>query len=453
MRNFKQNRAICALLAMLLCLGMLLTACNTGGKDPAVETQSPEQTTAQQTQGTPGSDTEAKTEQESESEGESETEAETETEISTVTYTVSVIGSDGNARQGAVVRFYLGEEQVTMVPTDAEGAATAELAAGTYTVVIDNILGEKYDTANVTLLPESPALSVQLFAQPTTGEDIFAYSTLAGDYVDCHALRIDEGAYWVDLAAGDMTYFIFIAPRGGMFRIRADEQLPLSVGYYGSTFYVLPESTAVEENNSILVEVYDDMVNYYAFVIGIGSEDAALTSCVLHVEYAGERELTPEDMPWTDVMPEATLGAYQKPAGTVRPFDVTSTKVQAVYNPADGYYHLNSADGAVLMLNIGNNSPYMDALTTVCDNMRLGVYVYDEQGNFVSKDSYNELIRAYAAVADGGYYPLDATLASVMQVVGAYIGWYDASSPMYLFTEQPLVVPENAWLFACAYVQ
>ena len=61
------------MLAMLLCLGMLLTACNTGGKDPAVETQSPEQTTAQQTQGTPGSDTEAKTEQESESEGESET--------------------------------------------------------------------------------------------------------------------------------------------------------------------------------------------------------------------------------------------------------------------------------------------------------------------------------------------------------------------------------------------
>ena len=71
----------------------------------------------------------------------------------------------------------------------------------------------------------------------------------------------------------------------------------------------------------------------------------------------------------------------------------------------------------------------------------------------MSKDSYNELILAYSAVADGGYYPLDATLASVMQVVGAYIGWYDASSPMYLFAEEPLVVPENAWLFACAYVQ
>ena len=450
MRITTQNRAICAALALLLCLGMLLVACDKGGNDSVIDTeQSTEQIGAEQGTNAP----EQNTEQATEVDSADATEPEAETEISTVTYTVSVTGSDGNARQGAVVRFYLGEEQVAMVPTAADGVATAELLVEVYTVVIDNILGEKYDTANVTLSPESPALSVQLFAQPTTGEDIFAYSVAAGDYVDCHALRIDEGAYWVDLAAGDMTYFIFIAPRGGMFRIWADEQLPLSVGYYGSTFYVLPESTAVEENNSILVEVYDDMVNYYAFVIGIGSEDAALSSCVLYVEYAGERELTDQDKPWTDVLPQGKLPAYQKPASTVRPFDVTSTKVQAVYNPEDGYYHLNSADGAVLLLNIGNSSPYMDALTTVCDNMRLGVYVYDEDGKLLSKDSYNELLWAYSAVADGGYYPMDATLANMLQVVGAYIGWYDASSPMYLFTEQPLVVPENAWLFACVYGQ
>ena len=450
MNIIKQNRAICAALALLLCLGMLLAACDRGEKDPVTE---PEQTTEQAGEQGTAAQPEQTTEQESESASERETEPETETEVETVTYTVSVIGSDGSARQGAIVRFYLGEEQVTMVPTIADGTAAADLPAAVYTVVIDNILGEKYDIANATLSPESPALSVQLFAMPTSGEDIFAYSTLAGDYVDCHALRIGEGTYWATLAAGDMTYFIFVAPRGGMFRIRADEQLPLSIGYYGSTFYVLPESTAVEENNAIMIEVYDDMVNHYAFVIGVGSEDAALDSCMLHVEYVGERELTDEDLPWTPVLPEGELPAYQKPAGNVRPFDVTSTKVQAVYNPEDGYYHLNSADGAVLLLNIGNNSPYMDALTTVVENMRLGVYVYDADGKLLSKDSYNELILAYSEVSDGGYYPLDATLANMMQTLSAYVGWGDASSPMYLFAEQPLVVPENAWLFACVYAQ
>ncbi len=452
MRNYTQNRAFCALLAMLLCLGVLLTACNTGGEEPAPETQSTEQTTAQQTQGAPESDTAPETEQEG-SVTEPETEPETETEIQTMTYTVSVTGSNAAARQGAVVRFYLGEEQVSMVSTGADGTATAELPVETYTVVIDNILGETYDTANVTLSPETPALSVQLYALPSSGEEIYAYQAAADDYVPYQASRLGEGVYMTTLTEGDMTYFLFVATRDGVFRISADESLPVSIGYYGSTSFVLTNSAATEENNAISLEVYEDMVNNYAFVIGVRAEEADVATCVLRVEYVGEREMTPEDMPWTDVMPQGTLSAFQKPAGTVRPFDVTSTKVQAVYNPEDGYYHLNAADGAVLMLNLSNNSPYLDALITVCDNMRLGVYVYDEQGNFVSKDSYNELLRAYAAVADGGYYPLDATLANAMQVIGAYIGWYDASSPMYLFAEQPLVVPENAWLFACAYVQ
>ena len=94
----------------------------------------------------------------------------------------------------------------------------------------------------------------------------------------------------------------------------------------------------------------------------------------------------------------------------------------------------------------------MDALTTVCNNMRLGVYVYDEDGNLLSKDSYNELIWAYNNVSDGGYYALDETLLNMIKTVGDYMGWYDASSPMYLFAGKVLTV-ENAHLFACVYVQ
>jgi hypothetical protein len=215
---------------------------------------------------------------------------------------------------------------------------------------------------------------------------------------------------------------------------------------------VLTESVAVEENNAIEVEVYDDMVYNYAFVIGIAAEDAAVSACNLRVEYVDERETTVEDLPWNDLMPSGTLAAFTKPTGTLKKFDVTDDALQVVYNEQDGYYHVGSVQGPVLMLNLGNDSPYMDALTTVCGTMRLGVYVYDEQGNFVSKDSYNELIYAYNAVSDGGYYPLDQTLADAMRTIGAYMGWYDASSPMSLFGAAP-VVPEHAHLFACVYVQ
>ena len=448
MRIFKQNKALLALIAVLLCMSMLLVACQNdqGQTSETQDTEAPAQTTEGIEDATKPSQTEQSTE------SPTTEESTTEPEPEKLSYTVTVIGSDGNARQGAVVRFYQGEEQVTMVATAADGSATAELVSGTYTVVIDNVLGEKYETEGCVVTPEVPALTVKLFGLPGAGEEIYAYSPAADDYVAYQAGSIGIGEYYVALTAGDMTYLLFVASRGGVFRVSADAQLALSIGYYGSTSFVLTESAAQEVNNAIYLEVYDDMVYNYAFVIGIMAEDADVTSCGLCVEYVGERVPTAEDLPWNDVMPSHALTQFTKPEGTVKNFDVMSDALTVVYNQNDGYYHVGSADGPVLMLSLANDSPYMDALTTVCNNMRLGVYEYDDAGNVLAKDSYNELIWAYAAVADGGYYPLDKTLADMMIVVGAYMGWYDASSPMSLFGAAP-VVPEHAHLFACAYVQ
>ena len=452
MRKMIWNKAILVLLSLLLCLGTVLVACEDKGDVPS-DTQSSEQDATQdagQTTGPVGESTDTnapETEQPSQSE-----EQTTEPEPEKLRYTVSVIGSDGSPRQGAVVRFYQGEEQVTMVATAADGKANAELLPNTYTVVIDNILGEQYETEHCTLTPEAPVLEVQLYGLPAAGEEIYAYSPAADDYVAYQTGRIGEGEYWTALKSGDMTYLLFVASRGGVFRISADEQLALSIGYFGSTSFVLTESVVAEENNAILLEVYDDMVYNYAFVIGIMPEDGAPGACTLCVEYVGERMPTVDDMPWNDIMPQGELAQFTKPEGTLKNFDISDVGLSVVYNENDGYYHVGSADGAVLMLNLENDSPYMDALTTVCSNMRLGVYVYDEAGNVISKDSYNDLIWAYNKVADGGYYPLDQTLADMMLAVGNYMGWYDASSPTSLFGAA-MIVPEHAHLFACAYVQ
>jgi predicted small secreted protein len=451
MKKNTKIQALSMLLTLLLCASVL-AACKGNEQEGAGEmqgTDAPEQSTEAGENTTEAPETEESTEESTEGTAEAGT---TEPEPEKVAYAVTVIGSDGNARQGAVVRFYQGEEQVTMVATGADGTANAQLLPGTYTVVIDNILGEQYETEGCTVTPETPTLTVRLFGLPAAGEEIYAYSPAADDYVAYKTGRIGEGEYYVKLTANDMTYLLFVASRGGVFRISADADKALSIGYFGSTSFVLTESVAVEENNAIEVEVYDDMVYNYAFVIGIAAEDAAVSACNLRVEYVGEREATVEDLPWNDLMPSGTLAAFTKPAGTLKKFDVTDDSLQVVYNEQDGYYHVGSAQGPVLMLNLGNDSPYMDALTTVCGTMRLGVYVYDEQGNFVSKDSYNELIYAYNAVSDGGYYPLDRTLADAMRTIGAYMGWYDASSPMSLFGAAP-VVPEHAHLFACVYVQ
>ena len=449
MKKNTKNQALLLLLALLLCMSVLFAACE-NGEPGTTETQGTDVPDTQQSTET-GENTTAAPETETESVGSVQESTET-AEPEKVTYAVTVVGSDGKVRQGAVVRFYKGEEQVTMVATDADGVGAAELLPETYTVVIDNILGEKYEAEGCTVTPDSPTLTVKLFGLPAAGEVIYAYSPLLDDYADFQAGRISTGEYYVALKSGDMTYLLFVASKGGVFRISSDAQTPVHIGYYGSTSFVLVDSIVPEENNAIEIEVYDDMVFNYAFVIGVMAEDAGVDACNLRVEYVSERETTVEDMPWVDLMPTGELAQFTKPAGTLKSFDVTDDALTVVYNEADGYYHVGGADGPVLMLNLDNDSPYLDALTTICSNQRLGVYVYDDAGNVISKESYNELIRAYNAVADGGYYPLDKTLADMMIALGGYIGWYDASSPMSLFGAAP-VVPEHAHLFACAYVQ
>ena len=448
MKNYIKNSTAFAL-AALLCLSLLLVACD-GGKQPEGPSD-PEQTEQPTEDTTPGSEqetTDGATEDESSSEEET---TEGETQPAEIDYTVSVTGSDGNPRQGALVCIFKDGAQLTQAATDKDGNATFALVPDTYTVALSNVLGEKYIEDGCELTPETTSLSIRLYGLPTAGEEIFAYNATADDYIGYMANRIVEGSTFVTLNADDMTYYLFVPSRGGAFRLSFDADLPVSIGYFGSTSFVMTETLATEENNAITVDVYDDMAYNYAFVIGVKAEDAALTECVLTVEYVDERETGVTDLPWVDLMPEGELAQFTKPAGSYQKFDLEGDVVTLVLG-SDGYYHVGSADGALVLINLDNSTGYLDALTTVCANQRLGAYVYDEDGNLLSKDSYNELIYAYNAVSDGGYYPLDQAMLDMIIAVGNSMGWYDASSPMYLFGGKVLTV-ENAHLFACVYLQ
>ena len=81
------------------------------------------------------------------------------------------------------------------VSTGADGTAVAQLPAQTYTILIDNILGETYIAADCVLSPESPVLSVQLLALPAEGVEIYAYAPSADDDLAYQAAALDEGLY------------------------------------------------------------------------------------------------------------------------------------------------------------------------------------------------------------------------------------------------------------------
>ena len=86
-------------------------------------------------------------------------------------------------------------------------------------------------------------------------------------------------------------------------------------------------------------------------------------------------------------------------------------------------------------------------------------YFFDEDKNFIKRESYVNCLLEYIACADenSGVYPLTEDLKYIIQQSGDYSGWWDTQANTFIFkydtgTLVPGVNPEIAWLFMCCYM-
>lgn len=113
----------------------------------------------------------------------------------------------------------------------------------------------------------------------------------------------------------------------------------------------------------------------------------------------------------------------------------------------DGYYHLGSATGPVLYvdLDMGMHPYYTVAgLQAVAAEGRL--YHYN------NKIDYSSALLEYAACKDSktGLYPVTKDIKEILVEYGDGQGWYNPEGPAYLFGDAE-VAEESAWLFMCCY--
>ena len=185
------------------------------------------------------------------------------------------------------------------------------------------------------------------------------------------------------------------------------------------------------------------------FVFGLDTE--ATDGCIVTITRTGDVEKTPSDEPWTEYVPTQAKPFEGTLTGTFKDIDVTNPSISVVYNEADGYYHYGTADGPVVFIRVTTDSPYLAALTTVAEKSRVGVYHYDENGNFRSKESFHNLIAAYAEIANAdGACPLTPEMEYMIKTFGEYQRWWDLSFSGNIFHDK-IVMPETAWLFICGY--
>lgn len=330
---------------------------------------------------------------------------------------------------------------------------TYDLIAGTsYEIVI-----KAYDTVKYAQC--AGTVSYDITFAPAELEVVKAEYSLSST-----SLAVGTNAVSLDPAAVT-TLYNFYSPESGIYTISVPANASLELSQWiPSTF----KKDVVAQNGALEIEAIDAGQR---FMFGLSGDMAGAT---ITIEKTGDAAIPPEMLPWTDYEGTHTPSLFSltlvEGESLVDVSIAAGAGSCAVYNSEDGYYHLNSADGPVLYVNFTNSTA---SLAEIMDHINVGAYLYDAQGNLLSKESYSNYLRKYYYIPNTMYdpngvkvdmlatigkgtaakkvYPLNADLKYVLETFGGYYGWWNETSPNYLFDGES-IDSNSAWMFMLCYV-
>ena len=390
--------------------------------------------------------------------GESQGETNTNTDPA---YKVKVVDSTGNPyTSGVIVRFMKGAEQVAMQKVNENGVAEKSLAKDDYTVELmftDDADKYYYETEGLTLSAEKTELEIVLYF--AAGAETQTLTALDKEY---EARYVFTGGTFVNLNAGDRNFFLFTPTEAGTYRFSVEGE-GLQIGYYGAPHFVQEHNVAEDlENNAFTLSISASMIGTdgsgtSTLVVGVDSESA--TECVLNVERIGDPAWTVSDEPWTEYVCKNeikpfTLDIQNGQKLTYVDIRGKTDDYKVVFNEADGYYHLNDENGPVIYIHLGKGAPNVSLEVVIKGDGAAGGapirrYFYDDNGEFVKREDYTDILSKYFDNMDKEYkvYPLTEDLVYI--ITNACYGWWTSSDPNYIFEG---CNPELGWLFACCYI-
>lgn len=378
-----------------------------------------------------------------------------------VEYSVTAVDGNGNPISGLTVKIN-GKTFSGIKTTSAKGVAKFTAEKGEFT--IEFVSPDKeyyYDKSKCFLDDNTFSVTLNLIEKAFASSSVNAYSEAKGDYTDHKAYEISEGMLYAPIEKDEITYFIFTPERSGVYEITASGSGNVFLGYYGMPLLVYTESLPGVHDNKFELEVH----NYHigtskdtttSYVFGIHTAGGEKADCVLSVVRSGEVPISIEDIPWqVAVADEKYLVKYNGEADKELIDIDIFTEPKIVLNEQDGYYHYETVDGPLVLIRLNSDARFLSAsLYDICSTSTFGVYVYDDNGEFVYKERYNELIEQYIEICDdNGVCPLNPQLAETIKAFGQQKGWWESStSPGYIFGKEPAYKYQDyAWLFCCCY--
>ena len=384
-------------------------------------------------------------------------------------YTVKVVDPLGNPVPGLAVKFMQNGQQVGMALGNDEGVASKRLERGDYTLLLsftDSAHTYYYDESALTMSATKTELEVVVaYAMDQTAEELYVNEVIHNAYY------VEAGCTYVNLADAGRNYFIFTPNVAGIYEF-STQGADVTIGYYGSPYFVFEQSVATMEDGKFQITIAQSMIGTNGtgttrLVIGVDSAVAG-ENCYLCIDRVGD---PPAVVEWESYRATYKPTKYDLPAGqTIREFDLSAATYNLVFNESDGYYHLNSADGPVVLVRLLEANPYTGfAFGNILLGSNVGVYYYDDNGEVVRKVLYNDCLHQYLGEVSGegenrkftggmcddtyGVYPLTKDLETIIKTFGEYQGYWNALGGNYVLNGVSDLNPENAWLFLCCYAE
>lgn len=383
-------------------------------------------------------------------------------------YKVTLADYAGNAiGSGAIAVFYQNGTQVAMQACDANGTATKNLPTGDYDVKLQFTSGDTYyyQENGMKVTADSPELKVTLYAKasgdqvilniPETTVDELGLSQVTS--VETKVYQLNEGATYVEVAPGEMTYFLFTPTRGGKYELSMVDGDGCTFSYYGNPNYIrdVPVQDIVDGITTVNVEdsaVTSEANNTIALVLAVNASENASDKCVVRIERVGDTDWNPSKEEWIIYKPTEELEKCEVPEGVeLKDFDLTK-EYEIVFSKKDCLYHVGTEDGPVVYVYLTEDPRFVDCFQTILEEGTVRAYFYDENGNFVKKEAYGNCLKEYFEYVDDEYgvYPLNQDLMYIIKSYGAHQGWWDRLDKGFVVDVDNLNV-DSAWLFLCCY--
>ena len=394
-----------------------------------------------------------------------DTSTDTDTDTPTsglVDYKVTVLDMDGKPCSEVIV--YFGEDK--KVFADENGVATASLLGEEYVISVEDYSkNELFIGENVTVSPDKKEIVVTVIksASSLPYERISDNGTPSDTSDDRRAFIVSgDGVYYTpNISKDSIVFFLFTAKEDGIYEFSVD--IDAEVGYYGAPINALesPISPLPDENGVVSIEIKkknlaSDTMEATPYLIGIKVKNVEDKSCNFTIKRVGDPVYTPADDPYTYITNPSKLEplfiSYKNYKITLNDLDITK-EITIVYNENDKCYHLDTEDGPIVYVRIGSASAYLADFYKVCETSLMSSYIYDENGNYLYKEAYNELVNQYYEVCDKvtGLYPLDKYMEKAIKNHGNQIGWWNPQSPMNILGAN--ANSDSAWLFACCTIE